>query len=91
MSTPSTSWASAARSTAPADGVELLARDGHQRVDRLVEPPGLRDDRLERGARSSSASLAVDGERELGAGAHAGDRRAQLVRDLAGEALLVAA
>ena len=91
-STSSNSRASAARSTLPVGGVDLVAGDREQRVDRLAQARR-RAATIARSAssRSSSASVPVALQRQLGAQLQAGERRAQLVRDLAREALLVPA
>ena len=72
-------------------GIELLPGDRHQRADRRVDPLGVGDDRTQRLLALGVALRSGRGQRELGTPAHARDRRAQLVRDLAGEALLVPA
>ena len=71
--------------------VELAAGDRDQRVDRPVRARRLLDDRAQRRLALGVRVRPGRAERELGTPAHAGDRGAQLVGDLAREALLVAA
>ena len=75
----------AARSTVPLGRVDLLARDRQQRVDRVgrARSACVDDARAAPSSRSASASGRRARERELGAPAQPGQRRAQLVRDLA--------
>ena len=68
--------------------VELRAGGRHQRVECAAELPGALEDVLER--RSGLVGLPAVTERVLRLGDDAGERRAQLVRDLGREALLVA-
>ena len=81
----------AARSTVPVGRIDLVARDREQRVDRVAQARGLRDDRRERLLALLVGCFARRLQRQLGLQLQAGERRAQLVRHLAREALLVTA
>ena len=69
--------------------VDLVAGHREQRVDRLAEAPGVGDDRAQRLVAVVVGLVVPVAQRELGAQLQRGQRRAQLVRDLAREALLV--